>query len=109
MDMGSTFGSYIGLLFLIASYTAIGLFTSTLSTNQINAFIIAVILIFFLFYGIEMITKSLGNSAYFLQKLGVKEHYKSISKGVIDTRDIIYFTSITFFFLFITKQKLTNE
>lgn len=110
IDMGSAIGSYIGLLFLASTYTAVGLFTSTLSKNQIVAFILGVFITFFLFYGFDAVASIFGtNSSYFIQQLGINEHFKSISRGVIDTRDIIYFISITVFFLFVTKIKLSNE
>jgi ABC-2 type transport system permease protein len=109
IDFGSTIGSYIGLLLLASAYTAIGLFTSTLSKNQITAFILGVFITFFLFYGFDAIATSFGNSSLMIQKLGINEHFKSISRGVIDTRDIIYFLSVTFFFLLITKTRLDNE
>ena len=108
IDFGSTIGSYLGLLFLAATYTAIGLFTSTLSKNQIVAFILGVFITFFLFYGFDVISDSIGNNLT-LKKLGLNEHFKSISRGVIDTRDILYFLSVTVFFLFITKTRLDNE
>jgi len=107
IDFGNTIGSYIGLLFLAASYTAIGLFTSTLSKNQIVAFILGVMITFFLYYGFDAISTSLGNELN-IQKMGINEHFKSISRGVIDTRDIVYFLSVTIFFLFITKMRLDN-
>lgn len=107
LDYGSTIGSYIGLLFLAATYTAIGLFTSTISKNQIVAFILGVFITFLLFYGFDAIAKSLDSNIT-LQKMGINAHYKSISRGVIDTRDLIYFISVTGFFLFITKTRLEN-
>ncbi|SDS16199.1 protein involved in gliding motility GldF [Polaribacter sp. KT25b] len=109
IDFGSTIGSYIGLLFLAGTYTAIGLFTSTLSKNQIVAFIIGVLITFFLFFGFDAIATSFANDSLTIKNLGINEHFKSISRGVIDTRDIIYFLSVTFFFLFITKTRLENE
>ena len=109
IDFGSTIGSYIGLLFLAATYTSVGLFTSTLSKNQIVAFILGVFITFFLFYGFDAIATSFGGSSLTIQQLGINEHFKSISRGVIDTRDIIYFLSVTFFFLFLTKTRLENE
>mgnify|MGYP001244813486 CR=1 FL=1 len=108
IDVGSTIGAYMGLLMLAATYTAIGLFTSTLSTNQIVAFIVGVLISFFLFEGFEVISNSIGNNLT-LKKFGMKEHFKSISRGVIDTRDIVYFISITACFLYITKIRLNNE
>ncbi len=109
IDFGSTIGSYLGLLFLAASYTAVGLFTSTLSKNQITAFILGVFITFIFFYGFDAIASTFGNDGFAIQQIGINEHFKSISRGVIDTRDIIYFASITFFFLFITKTRLNNE
>lgn len=109
IDFGSTIGSYIGLLFLAATYTSIGLFTSTLSKNQIVAFLLGVFITFFLFYGFDAIASSFGNNSLTIQNIGINEHFKSISRGVVDTRDIIYFLSVTFFFLFITKLRLENE
>jgi ABC-2 type transport system permease protein len=108
IDFGSTIGSYIGLLFLAAANTAIGLFTSTISKNQIIAFILAVFISFFFFYGFDAISNSLDNNLT-IKKLGINEHYKSISRGIIDTRDLVYFISVTAFFLFMTKTRLENE
>ncbi|WP_299626952.1 gliding motility-associated ABC transporter permease subunit GldF [uncultured Tenacibaculum sp.] len=109
LDTGSLLGSYFGLLFLAAAYTAIGLFTSTLSKNQIIAFILGIVISFFMFYGFDSIANLLTSSDYYIRNFGFNEHFKSISRGVIDTRDLIYFVSITFIFLFITKTRLENE
>ena len=109
LDTGSLLGSYFGLLFLAAAYTAIGLFTSTLSKNQIIAFILGIVISFFMFYGFDSISNLLTSSDYYIRSFGFNEHFKSISRGVIDTRDLIYFVSITFIFLFITKTRLENE
>jgi ABC-2 type transport system permease protein len=109
IDFGSTIGSYIGLLFLASTYVSIGLFTSTLSKNQIVAFLLAVFITFFLYYGFDAISTTLDTESFAIKKFGINEHFKSISRGVIDTRDLIYFISITVFFLFITKIKLENE
>ncbi|QTD38103.1 gliding motility-associated ABC transporter permease subunit GldF [Polaribacter batillariae] len=109
LDFGSTIGSYIGLFFLASTYTAIGLFTSSISKNQIVAFILGVLITFLLFYGFDAISNSFENDSLTIKKLGINEHFKSISRGVIDTRDIIYFLSVTVFFLFITKTRLDYE
>jgi len=109
IDIGSILGSYFGLLFLATTYTAVGLFTSTLSKNQIVAFILGVFITFLLFYGFDALADLTNNNTYFIKKLGINEHFKSISRGVVDTRDLIYFISITLLFLFITKQKVNNE
>ncbi len=109
IDLGSTFGSYLGLLLLSASYAAIGLYTSTLSKNQIVAFILGVFIIFLLYYGFDAAASLFGSSGYSIQLLGINEHFKSIGRGVIDSRDLIYFFSIIALFLFLTKQKLSHE
>lgn len=107
LDMGSTVGSYFGLLFLIAAYTSIGVFTSTLSDNQIVAFISAVFICFIFYIGMEGVADFI--SSHFIEQLGMNAHYKSMSRGVLDTRDIVYFLSVTLFFLILTKLKLNNE
>jgi len=106
-DVGSTLGSYIGLLFLVCAYTAIGVFASTLSQNQIVAFIISVFLCFVLYYGFEGIT-SLGID-FPIETLGMKAHFDSVARGVLDTRDIIYFLSIAVFFIYLTTLKLRKN
>ncbi|MBP6182772.1 gliding motility-associated ABC transporter permease subunit GldF [Flavobacterium sp.] len=108
IDMGSTIGSYFGLLFLIAGYSSIGIFTSTLSDNQIIAFIVAVFLCFFLYFGFEGIATVTPTFSNFISALGMQDHYKSMSRGVIDTRDIIYFTSIAIAFLSFTVYNLKS-
>jgi ABC-2 type transport system permease protein len=108
IDYGSTMGSYFGLLFLVAAYTAIGIFTSTLSENQIVAFILSVFLCFFFYYGFEGIssfTKEFQNS---IALLGMDYHFKSMARGVLDTRDILYFCSVSFLFLFLTVYQLKS-
>ncbi|MFA5296775.1 MAG: gliding motility-associated ABC transporter permease subunit GldF [Lutibacter sp.] len=111
IEFGTTFGSFIGLLFLAGTYTSIGIFSSTISKNQIVSFIISVFISFFLFYGFEAISTLgfLGNLDYAFQNLGMSAHFNSISKGVIDTRDLIYFLSVTFIFLVLTNFSLQNE
>jgi ABC-2 type transport system permease protein len=107
IDIGSTIGSYFGLLFLISSYTAIGVFSSTLSDNQIVAFIIAVFICFFFYFGFEGLSNyTLFDDLFYLEDLGMATHYNSMSRGVIDTRDLIYFISISIAFLFFTKLKI---
>ncbi|ADY31017.1 MULTISPECIES: gliding motility-associated ABC transporter permease subunit GldF [Cellulophaga] len=110
IDMGVVFGSYFGLLFLMASYTAIGIFASTLSQNQIVAFLLALILCFACFYGFQGISTLFtdGSTSVAIASLGMKAHFESIARGVIDTRDLIYFISLTVFFLFLTVVQLKN-
>jgi len=111
IEFGTTFGSFIGLLFLASAYTAIGIFSSTISKNQIVSFIIAVFISFFLFYGFEALStlNLVGNYDYFLKSFGMSEHFNSISKGVIDTRDLIYFLSVTCIFLVFTHFRIQHE
>ncbi|MCF8272743.1 MAG: gliding motility-associated ABC transporter permease subunit GldF [Flavobacteriaceae bacterium] len=101
LDMGSTIGSYFGLLFLIASYTAIGIFSSTLSENQIVAFLIAISICFLFYIGFEGLTDFISSS--FIEQLGMSYHFKSMSRGILDSRDIIYFLSVATFFIVLTK------
>jgi ABC-2 type transport system permease protein len=108
IDMGSTIGSYFGLLFLISGYSAIGIFTSTLSDNQIVAFLLAVFLCFFFYFGFDGIATYIPNIENFISNLGMNSHFKSMSRGVIDTRDLLYFVSITFLFLSLTVFKLKS-
>ncbi|MEZ4779246.1 MAG: gliding motility-associated ABC transporter permease subunit GldF [Flavobacteriaceae bacterium] len=106
-DFGSTFGSYIGLLFLAIAYCAIGIFSSTLSENQIVAFIIAVLLCFFMYYGFDGITSAI--SAIDVSFLGMQTHFNSIARGVLDTRDILFFLSVTALFLVFTFLNLKKS
>ncbi len=107
LDMASTIGSYIGLLFLVASYTAIGVFCSSCSQNQIVAFICAIFLCFLFYIGFEGIAEF--TSQLFLEQLGMSAHFKSVSRGVLDSRDIIYFLSVTVFFIIITTYSIRTE
>ncbi|RTE53195.1 gliding motility-associated ABC transporter permease subunit GldF [Arenibacter aquaticus] len=111
LDMGMVVGSYFGLLFLMASYTAMGLFASTLSENQIVAFITAMVLCFVMLYGFESLATTMpsGNTMIFVKELGMKAHFESIARGVLDTRDIVYFMSLTLFFLFLTLTQLKYQ
>lgn len=111
LDSGGIWGSYIGLFFLAATYTAIGLFASSLTENQIISFIIAILISFFFYIGFESI--SLLNMAKgfdnFIIELGINDHYKSISRGVVDTRDIIYFLTVISAFILFTRLKLQSR
>ncbi|TBN03032.1 gliding motility-associated ABC transporter substrate-binding protein GldG [Hyunsoonleella flava] len=101
LDLGSTFGSYFGLVFLAAAYTTIGVFCSTLSYNQIVAFITSVFICLFFFIGFEGISGF--TSSTIVEQFGMNYHYKSMSRGVIDSRDIIYFLSVVVFFILLTR------
>lgn len=111
IDHGGTWGSYIGLLFLASAFVAIGLFASSLSENQVISFIVAVFLSFILYIGFDFISNMdlLGTFDYFVINLGINEHYLSMSRGVIDSRDAIYFISLIVFFLAMTKLKIGSR
>jgi ABC-2 type transport system permease protein len=96
MDMGATWGSYLGLLFLGAAFVSIGLFASSLTDNQIVSFIVSIFLCGFVYLGFEFIyTLDLfGQFDLFIRNLGIYAHYTSISRGVVDSRDVIYFLSL---------------
>ena len=106
LDMGSTLGSYFGLLFLVGSYTSIGVFASTLSDNQIVAFITAVFICLLFYIGFEGIAEF--TSSDFIEQIGMSSHFKSMSRGILDTRDVIYFLSVTVFFLLLTKLNINK-
>ena len=108
VDSGAFWGSFIGLFLLAAVYVAIGTFSSSLSNNQIVSFIVAVVLSFFFYYGFDLIANYLnsGQGIQFVESLGIHSHYKSISRGVIDSRDVLYFLVLSGGFLWITVLKI---
>jgi ABC-2 type transport system permease protein len=107
IDLAATIGSYIGLLFMAATFTAIGVFASTLSQNQIVAFIIAVLLCLLMLYGFDALSNlNLFGNQYQIETLGLQYHINSVSRGVIDTRNLVYFVSIALIFLMFTKINL---
>lgn len=106
-DLGSTLGSYLGLFFLISSFVSIGMFTSSLSSNQIVAFIGNLILGFLLFFGVGGLGQTLGLPV--LVEWGMESHYQNISRGLIDTRDLIYFVSLSGIFLIATLWVLRPQ
>lgn len=108
IDSGAVIGSYIGLFLLGTAFTSIGNFSSALTKNQVIAFAISVFLCFVSFSGFDSVSKiiSLQNFENILTSLGINEHYQSISRGVLDTRDLIYF--ITFSILFLSFTKLAT-
>ncbi|MFI5452488.1 gliding motility-associated ABC transporter permease subunit GldF [Pedobacter sp. UC225_61] len=106
VDSGAVIGSYLGLFLLGNAFTAIGIFTSSITKNQVIAFAIAVFLCFFAFSGFDSLSKlfELNYLETVLVNLGINEHYQSISRGVLDTRDLIYFISFVLIFLGLTKM-----
>jgi ABC-2 type transport system permease protein len=108
VDSGAFWGSFIGLFFLAAVYVAIGTFASSLSNNQIVSFVVAVVLSFFFYYGFEVLLSFVtsGQSIQLLEALGIHAHYKSMSRGVIDSRDLLYFVVLSIGFLSATVWKI---
>jgi ABC-2 type transport system permease protein len=112
IDTGGVWGSYLGLLFLAGAFTAIGIFASSIATNQIVSFILSILLSAILFWSFDLIggfPAFQGGIDYFIQQLGMNAHYVSISKGVADTRDVIYFLSIIIVFVVSTKTVLESR
>lgn len=110
VDSGAFWGSWIGLLLLAMLYVSIGTFGSSLSSNQVVAFITSVVISFLLFYGFELIGSLFsGETAYWLRQLGINEHYKSISRGVLDSRDLVYFIALTAGFIYLTTKQIKNK
>ena len=110
VDSGAFWASFTGLLFLASVYVAIGIFASAITDNQIVSFIVAVAISAFLLYGFDLLASlfSSGNQASFVLSLGINSHYESMSRGVIDSRDVIYFLSTTVIFVFGTKTVISR-
>ena len=100
LDRGGTLGSFLGLFFLASVYASVGIFASSLTDNQVIAFILAVLICFILYMGFDSFAylPGLKKLNEFVIRLGINEHYKSISRGVIDLKDIVYFVSVAAFF-----------
>ncbi|MEO7120747.1 MAG: gliding motility-associated ABC transporter permease subunit GldF [Ginsengibacter sp.] len=112
IDGGGIAGSYIGLVFLAAVFGAISLWCSGLTSNAVIAFLtgaFACLVVYFGFNAISKLPVFTGNADYYIEMLGIDFHYRSISRGVVDTRDIIYFLSIIFLFLFATQKNLSKK
>ncbi len=111
LDSGGIWGAYIGLFFLGAAFVAIGIFSSSITENQILAFILAVVLSGFVYLGFELIYSFswFGSADLFIKQLGMAAHYSSISRGVVDTRDLIYFLSVIALFLSFTQLSLASR
>jgi ABC-2 type transport system permease protein len=111
MDMGGTWGSYIGLLFLGGIYSSIGIFSSSLTENQIVAFITAVVLSFLVYTGFQFLGDTLGSgkAALVISQAGIASHYSSMSRGVLDSRDILYFIMVMALFVLGTRTVLQSR
>lgn len=108
IDSGAVIGSYIGLFLLSAAFAAIGIFASSITENQIIAFAVGVFLCFFTFAGFDSLSQLFTSNSFdaVISSIGINEHYQSISRGVLDTRDLLYFLSFIALFLAATKTVL---
>lgn len=111
LDTGSVWGSYIGLLLLGAAFVSIGIFSSAVSNNQIVSFILAVFLSWVLWIGLETVAsfQFLGTWDHLLLSIGINSHYSSLSRGVIDTRDVVYLISLIAVFIALTRTVLESR
>lgn len=112
IDNGGIGGAYIGLLLLGAVFTAIGIWASSLTANAVIAFLIAIFTCFLFYNGFDALSKLsafTGVWDYYLQMAGIKFHYNSISRGVVDSRDVIYFLSVIGLMLYLTKTSLQRK
>lgn len=112
IDTGATIGSYIGLIFLAAVFTSIGICASSFTNNSVVAFIVSLIGCSLLYYGFSAISRLPGLSGgpgYYVEMAGIDFHYRSVSRGVVDTRDVIYFMTIIILFLSITNRNLLKR
>ena len=112
LDSGAIMGSYIGLVFLAGAFVAIGIFASSLTNNQIVGFILATFLCFIFYWGFYFFSKLpifVGRVDDIVQMIGIDYHYISISRGVLDTRDLIYFISVIGVFIGMTVASLERR
>ncbi len=112
IDGGAIAGSYLGLVFLAAIFTAIGIFSSSLTQNAVIALIISLVVCVLFYYGFNAISRLPALEAgadYYVEMAGIDFHYKNISKGLIDTRDLVYFLSVICLFLVMTGRNLVNR
>ena len=108
IDVGATIGAYLGLFLLGGIYLAIGTFISSLTENQIIAFIITASICFVFYMGFDFVAEMFPQLS-FVTNLGINQHYNSISRGVLDSRDLIYFLGIIALFLYCTTLSLAKK
>lgn len=109
LDFGSVAAGYLGLMFLGATYLSVGVFTSSLTQNQIVAFITGFVIVFALYMLDKVLIFLPGFLSSFFEYLSVNYHFSNISRGVIDSRDLIYYLSLIFFFLFLAVKALESR
>ena len=111
IDTASIFGSYLGLFFLVMAYTTIGVFSSSLTENQIIAFLTALIMSYAMYDSFVFLSELNEWSGFslFIKKLGFGYHYEALSRGVIDSRNVVYFLSVSAVLLSGTKMILSSR
>ena len=111
LDLPAVFGSYIGLILLSSIFSAISIFASSLTSNQIIAFIIGILLCLLFYLGFDFIvdTNSFNNMDLIIKKLGISYHYNDMSKGLFRISDIVYFLSVSLLFLKFTENIIKNR
>lgn len=111
IDGGGITGSYIGLFLLAAVFAAISLCCSSFTANAVVAFLISAFACLVLYFGFNALSKLpvfTGGADYYIEMIGIDFHYRSVSRGLLDTRDLIYFISLIVLFLLITEKRLNN-
>jgi len=112
LDIGAVLGSYLGLVLLSSVFTMIGLYCSSLTANTVVAFLLALVACALLYYGFAAISRLpvfSGGADYWIEWLGIDQHYQSISRGLIDSRDLIYFISMVLLFFVLTIRNLLQR
>ena len=110
IDSAATVGSYLGLALLAAVFAAIGILASALTRDQIIAFLVAVVGCFLVYSGFDSLASVLqGSSAYYVSQLGIAAHYRDLSKGLVDSRDLVYFFSVVAVALQATRLALRSR
>jgi ABC-2 type transport system permease protein len=111
IDTPGVMGSYVGLILLGGVFCSVGIFASAISPNQIVSFLLAAMLCFILYYGFDSLAQlvGLGSSALMVKQLGILYHFDSLGKGLIDSRDLIYFVSVVAIMLLLTKTVLSSR
>lgn len=112
LDFGGIAGAYTGLLLLAAAFTAIGVFCSSITENQIVSFLAALFICFLFYSGFEAFSRIAafrGGADYYLAMLGMDFHFDSLARGLLDSRDIVYFLSLTLLFIALTRFSLQSR
>jgi ABC-2 type transport system permease protein len=111
VDSAAVVGSYLGLIFLAGVFCAIGVFASSISSNQIISFIVALFMCYIIYTGFDLLASipAWGKYSYNISQLGISYHYDAISKGLIDSRDVLYFLTVIAIMILSTKLVLSSR